>query len=103
MPGRGPAVHGRPYAREFPAERPPGTGGPRPPFRDGRPDLARTTVTHVLVLGGGSWGTALAAHLGRKGTRVTLWAYEAEVVAGINGKRWNPLFLPDIEIPASVT
>lgn len=60
-------------------------------------------MTHVLVLGGGSWGTALAAHLGRKGTRVTLWAYEAEVVAGINGTRRNPLFLPDIEIPPSVT
>ncbi|HTK56248.1 MAG TPA: NAD(P)-binding domain-containing protein, partial [Gemmatimonadales bacterium] len=60
-------------------------------------------MTHVLVLGGGSWGTALAAHLGRKGTRVTLWAYEAEVVAGINGNRRYPLFLPEIEIPASVT
>lgn len=59
-------------------------------------------MTHVLVLGGGSWGTALSAHLGRKGTRVTLWAYEPEVVAGINTKRRNPLFLPEIEIPESV-
>jgi glycerol-3-phosphate dehydrogenase (NAD(P)+) len=60
-------------------------------------------MTHVLVLGAGSWGTALAAHLGRKGTQVTLWAYEPEVVTGINAKRHNPLFLSDIEIPASVT
>ena len=60
-------------------------------------------MTHVLVLGGGSWGTALAAHLGRKGTRVTLWAYEPEVVAGINARHRNPLFLPEIELPASVT
>ena len=60
-------------------------------------------MTHVLVLGGGSWGTALAAHLGRKGTRVTLWAYEPEVVAGINARHHNPLFLPEIELPASVT
>ena len=60
-------------------------------------------MTHVLILGGGSWGTALAAHLGRKGTRVTLWAYEPEVVAGINGSRRNPLFLPEIEIPGTVT
>lgn len=59
-------------------------------------------MTHVLVLGAGSWGTALAAHLGRKETRVTLWAYEAEVVQGINEKRRNPLFLPEIEIPRSV-
>ncbi|MEO6068498.1 MAG: NAD(P)H-dependent glycerol-3-phosphate dehydrogenase [Gemmatimonadales bacterium] len=60
-------------------------------------------MTHVLVLGAGAWGTALAAHLGRKGTRVTLWAYEPEVVAGINGTHRNPLFLPDVELPASVT
>ena len=60
-------------------------------------------MTHVLVLGAGSWGTALSAHLGRKGTRVTLWAYEAEVVAGINAKRRNPLFLSDIPLPDSVT
>ncbi|HVX87925.1 MAG TPA: NAD(P)H-dependent glycerol-3-phosphate dehydrogenase, partial [Gemmatimonadales bacterium] len=60
-------------------------------------------MTHVLVLGGGSWGTALAAHLGRKGTRVSLWAYEPEVVAGINATHRNPLFLSEIELPASVT
>lgn len=59
-------------------------------------------MTHVLVLGAGSWGTALAAHLGRKGTRVTLWAYEPEVVAGIIATRRNPLFLPEIELPKSV-
>jgi len=60
-------------------------------------------MTHVLVLGAGSWGTALSAHLGRKGTNVTLWAYEPEVVAGINAKRRNPLFLSDIALPDSVT
>jgi glycerol-3-phosphate dehydrogenase (NAD(P)+) len=60
-------------------------------------------VTHVLVLGAGSWGTALAAHLGRKGTRVTLWAYEPEVVAGIKADRKNPLFLSEVELPESIT
>jgi glycerol-3-phosphate dehydrogenase (NAD(P)+) len=60
-------------------------------------------VTHVLVLGAGSWGTALAAHLGRKGTRVTLWAYEPEVVEGIRAKRRNPLFLSDVELPETIT
>jgi glycerol-3-phosphate dehydrogenase (NAD(P)+) len=60
-------------------------------------------MTHVLVLGAGSWGTALAAHLGRKGTRVTLWAYEKEVVAGIRLRRRNPLFLTEIELPEMIT
>jgi glycerol-3-phosphate dehydrogenase (NAD(P)+) len=60
-------------------------------------------MSHVLVLGAGSWGTALAAHLGRKEGKVTLWAFEPEVVAGINTKHRNPLFLPEIPIPASVT
>ncbi|HYE92402.1 MAG TPA: NAD(P)H-dependent glycerol-3-phosphate dehydrogenase [Terriglobales bacterium] len=53
----------------------------------------------AAVVGAGSWGTALAAHLRRKGLDVRLWAREPEVVAGIRGQRRNPFFLADVELP----
>jgi glycerol-3-phosphate dehydrogenase (NAD(P)+) len=56
----------------------------------------------VAVIGAGSWGSALAIHLGRCGCAVRLWAREAEVVEGINAARRNPLFLSGLEFPESV-
>ena len=53
----------------------------------------------VAVVGAGSWGTALAAHLRRRGERVRLWAREPEVVAGIRARRRNPYFLSDVDLP----
>ena len=53
----------------------------------------------VAVIGAGSWGTALAAHLRRRGDAVRLWAREPEVVAGIRGQRRNPFFLSDVDLP----
>jgi glycerol-3-phosphate dehydrogenase (NAD(P)+) len=46
------------------------------------------------VIGGGAWGTALADLLARKGEQVTLWAREAEVVASVNKRHVNDMFLP---------
>ena len=56
----------------------------------------------VGVIGAGSWGSALAIHLGRVGCPVRLWAYEDEVVEGIEAKRRNPLFLTETEFPPGV-
>ena len=53
----------------------------------------------VAVIGAGSWGTALAAHLRRRGERVRLWAREPEVVAGVAERRRNPFFLADVDLP----
>jgi len=39
----------------------------------------------ISVFGGGSWGTAMAHQLARRGHDVLLWAREAEVAASING------------------
>jgi glycerol-3-phosphate dehydrogenase (NAD(P)+) len=50
------------------------------------------------IIGAGAWGTALAAILSRAGRRVTLWAYEAEVVDGIRRDGRNPLFLPELAL-----
>lgn len=46
------------------------------------------------VIGGGAWGTALAAALIRAGRDVLLWAREDDVVASINEAQENKRFLP---------
>ncbi len=51
---------------------------------------------NIGVVGAGSWGTSLADLLARIGHRVTLWAYEADLVAKMRSIRENGLFLPDI-------
>ena len=56
----------------------------------------------VAILGGGSWGTALAIHLAKNAGAVRLWAREPEVVEGIRVRRRSPWYLPDVDIPASV-
>ena len=56
----------------------------------------------VAILGGGSWGTALAIHLAKNAGAVRLWAREPEVVEGIGARRRSPWYLPDLDIPASV-
>ncbi len=56
----------------------------------------------VGVLGGGAWGTALAAVAARAGHRVVLWAREPEVVAAINERHENPHFLPGIPLDPGI-
>src|SRR5881409_3728186 len=56
----------------------------------------------IAIVGGGSWGTALAIHLARSAGAVRLWAREPEVVEGIRARRRSPWYLPDLDIPASV-
>lgn len=55
-------------------------------------------MTDVAVLGAGSWGTALADLLARKGVKTRLWAFEPEVAAAINSRHENPLYFPDLPL-----
>ena len=57
----------------------------------------------VGVLGGGAWGTALAAVAAGDGTPTLLWAREAEVIAGINAAHRNEQFLPGVALSPLVT
>ena len=57
----------------------------------------------IGVLGGGAWGTALAAVLAGKSLPVMLWAREPDVVASINGERENTRFLPGVCLPEGIT
>jgi glycerol-3-phosphate dehydrogenase (NAD(P)+) len=52
----------------------------------------------VGVVGGGSWGTALADLLAAKGYPVALWVYEREVAEQIALLRENRLFLPGVSL-----
>jgi len=56
----------------------------------------------LAVLGGGSWGTALAAHLARSGHRVRLWLREPALARTINERRENAAYLPGIALPAGL-
>ena len=56
----------------------------------------------IGVIGGGAWGTALAAVAARGERPVTLWVREPEVVEAINRQHRNPLFLPGIDLPAGI-
>ena len=57
-----------------------------------------STSRHVSIIGAGSWGTAVAWLLSDKGHDVHLWAYEPEVVEGINEHGYNPLYLKDVHL-----
>ena len=59
-------------------------------------------MTRVGVIGGGAWGTALAAAAVRAGRAVLLWAREADVVASINEERENRRFLPGVALDPAV-
>jgi len=56
----------------------------------------------LSVFGGGSWGTAVAHQLARRGHDVLLWAREQEVVEGINDRHRNPLFVSDLDLDPGI-
>jgi glycerol-3-phosphate dehydrogenase (NAD(P)+) len=53
----------------------------------------------IVVLGAGSWGTALAIQLMRHGGPVTMWGHEADHMADIAAQRNNERYLPGISLP----
>jgi glycerol-3-phosphate dehydrogenase (NAD(P)+) len=59
-------------------------------------------VKRLAVIGGGAWGTALACVAARAGAQVVLWARDPVVVAAIDDRRENPLYLPGIALDPSI-
>lgn len=53
----------------------------------------------VTVLGAGSWGTALAIHMARRGHATHLWARSRDHVAAMIAERRNARYLPDAPFP----
>jgi len=56
----------------------------------------------LAVVGGGSWGTALALTLAPRFEEVRLWVFEKELAARIRETRRNDVYLPDSALPPNV-
>jgi glycerol-3-phosphate dehydrogenase (NAD(P)+) len=59
-------------------------------------------VYPVGIIGGGAWGTALAAVMAQIHTGVLLWAREDDVVSSINAQHENRAFLPGLSLPPAI-
>lgn len=55
-------------------------------------------ASHIGVVGGGAWGTALACLARRSGRRVTLWSRDPSIAGAIARERVNPVYLPGIKL-----
>ena len=60
-------------------------------------------MTHVAVIGGGSWGTAFAQIAADAGNSVVLWARDPHIVDAISAQHENPLYHPGIRLPDAIT
>lgn len=60
------------------------------------------TCNRLGIVGGGAWGTALAATSRRAGREVLLWAREPEVVQEIADAHRNSRFLPGIDLDPAI-
>jgi glycerol-3-phosphate dehydrogenase (NAD(P)+) len=60
-------------------------------------------MTRAAVMGAGSWGTAFAQVLVDAGTETVLWARRPALASAIARTRRNPDYLPDIELPPTLT
>lgn len=58
--------------------------------------------THVAILGGGSWGTALAKLLSENGNIVTVWIRNKEHCRELRDDRINRKYLPNVKIPQDI-
>lgn len=55
-------------------------------------------MDNILVVGGGSWGTAFANYLAVTKHNVTIWMREKEIIESIESKGENSVFLPGIKL-----
>ena len=53
-------------------------------------------MSRAVVLGAGSWGTALALHLSRLDRQVMLWARDPSLAEDMRRRRANAVYLPDV-------
>ncbi len=58
--------------------------------------------TKIAVLGAGSWGTALAIQLARKGHTVNLWGHRPEHLERMAREDENRRYLPGIALPVTL-
>lgn len=61
--------------------------------------MPRVVRPMLLVLGAGSWGTALALRAVAAGTSVRLWGRDAAALAAMHRTRENRAYLPGVTLP----
>lgn len=59
-------------------------------------------MKNLAIIGGGSWGTALAIVLAPRFSQVRLWVYEKDLAERIRTSRENDVYLPGFSLPANV-
>ena len=59
-------------------------------------------LKNLAIIGGGSWGTALAIVLAPRCERVRLWVYESDLTERMRSSRINDVYLPGFPLPANV-
>ena len=59
-------------------------------------------MAEAAVLGAGSWGTALAILLAKKGMEVNLWGRQPDKLERINAGRENVFYLPGVFLPRNI-
>jgi len=59
-------------------------------------------MKHTVIIGAGSWGTALAALWAKDGRPIALWGNTADRIARVQETRENIDYLPGIQLPGSV-
>ncbi len=57
------------------------------------------TSNSIIVLGAGSWGTALALTLSRNNQNTLLWSYNRDQQQQMQNERCNSRYFPDITFP----
>jgi len=61
-----------------------------------------TVKPEILVIGGGSWGTAFANYLCSVNPRIHIWMKEPELAEAMVDSRENPMFLPGIRLESNL-
>ena len=59
-------------------------------------------MKRLSVIGGGSWGTALATVLAPRFERVRLWVYEQDLAEKMRTTRENDVFLPGVKLASNI-
>jgi len=60
------------------------------------------SYSNALVIGAGSWGTALTAILAERGLQVQFWGRDQTLMEEIQSTRRNPRYLPGLMLPPSI-
>ncbi|MCL4545692.1 MAG: NAD(P)-dependent glycerol-3-phosphate dehydrogenase [Chloroflexi bacterium] len=60
-------------------------------------------MSHIAVLGSGSWGVVLASLAANMAHRVTLWGRNEDVVAALQQHRVHPHVMTGVELPPGVS